>query len=142
MYEIKNVTEENYGLAKKFLQNVPSITEVDDFVLQNASLLYDDTEISGAIAFEEFHSYALVRYFIFKRHIDAQIIKELFLSLEENAKKQNMKYIFSVVTTNDIEELFTSLSFTEINKDRVFIDEELYIKSKFKDTKMMMKEIV
>ncbi len=141
MFEIKRVTEENYGLAKKFLQNVPSISDVDDNVLENASLLFDDTEISGAIAFEKFHSYALVRYFIFKRHIDAQIIKELFLSLEDSAKEQNMKYIFSVVTTNDIEELFTSLSFTEVNKDKVFIDEEMFVKSKFKDTKMMIKQL-
>lgn len=141
MFEIKKVTEENYGLAKKFLQNVPSISTVDDDVLSNASLLFDDTEISGAIAFEKFHSYALVRYFIFKRHIDAQIIRELFLSLEDSVKEQNMKYIFSVVTTSDIEELFTSLSFTQVNKDKVFIDEEMFVKSKFKDTKMMLKEL-
>lgn len=141
MFEIKKVTEDNYGLAMKFLRNVPTISEVDDDVLKNASLLFDDNDISGAVAFEKFHSYALVRYFIFKRHVDADIIKELFLSLEESVKKNNMKYIFSVVTTNDIEELFKSLSFIEVDKEKVFIDEELFSKSKFKDTKMMMKEI-
>ncbi len=141
MFEIKKVTEENYGLAKKFLQNVPSIKDIDEDVLYNASLLYDDTEISGAVAFEKFHSYALVRYFIFKRHIDAEVIKELFLSLEESAKESNMKYIFSVVTTSDIESLFKSLSFTEIDKNKVFIDEEMFMNSKFKDTKMMIKEL-
>ncbi|MFI3329183.1 MAG: hypothetical protein R3Y05_01705 [bacterium] len=142
MFEIKKVTEENYGLAMKFLQNVPSIKDIDEEVLYNASLLYDDTEISGAVAFEKFHSYALVRYFIFKRHIEAEVIKELFLSLEDSAKECNMKFIFSVVTTDDIESLFKELSFKEIDKEKVFIDEENFLKSKFKDTKMMIKELV
>lgn len=141
MYEIRKVNEENYGLAKKFLQNVPSISDIDDEVLLNASLLYDDNEISGAIAFEKFHAYALVRYFIFKRHVDAEIIKELFFSLEDSAKQNKMRYIFSVVTSSDIEELFKSLSFDEVDKEKVFIDEEMFVMSKFKDTKMMMKQL-
>lgn len=141
MYEIRKVNDGNYGVAKKFLQNVPSISEVDDEVLLNASLLYDDNEISGAIAFEKFHAYALVRYFIFKRHVDADVIKELFFSLEDSAKEKQMKFIFSVVTTTDIEELFKSLSFNEVDKEKVFIDEEMFINSKFKNTKMMLKQI-
>ncbi len=141
MYEIKKIDESNYGLAKKFLQTVPSISSIDDIVLKNASLLFDDNEICGAVAFEKFHKYALVRYFIFKRHIDAEIIKELFDSLEKSVLSNEMSIIFSVVTSNDIEDLFYSLKFEEIDKNKVFIDEEMFIDSKFKNTKMMIKQL-
>lgn len=142
MYEIRKINEINMSDIKSFLSNVPSIKEVDEVILSSASILYEDNEIAGAIAFEKFHQYALIRYFIFKRHVDSMVIKELFESLEKTAQIERMKYIFSVVTTSDIEDLFKSLSFSEIDKNRIYVDEEKFVNSKFKDTKMMMKEII
>ena len=56
--------------------------------------------------------------------------------------KKEIDYIFSLVNQNDIYELFSSLDFKEINKEDIFIEEENYKNSKFKDTKLMIKKII
>ena len=70
------------------------------------------------------------------------IIKELFDSIEDSINKKEIDYIFSLVNQNDIYELFSSLDFKEINKEDIFIEEENYKNSKFKDTKLMIKKII
>ena len=59
-----------------------------------------------------------------------------------NINKKEIDYIFSLVNQSDIYELFSSLDFKEINKEDIFIEEENYKNSKFKDTKLMIKKII
>ena len=54
MYEIKRASEENFDLIKSFLFEVPAIDEVDEDVLENASVLYLDDKIYGIISYELF----------------------------------------------------------------------------------------
>ena len=141
MYEIKRVNENDFDLIKSFLFEVPAIDSVDDEVLKNASVLYLDDKIHGIISYELFFNYALIRYFVFKRNVDELVVKELFEALEENVNKKDIDYIFSLVNQGDIYNLFTSLDFKEINKDDIFIEEQNFENSKFKDTKLMIKRI-
>ena len=141
MYEIKKVNECDFELIKSFLFEVPAIDSVDDEVLKNASVLYLDDKIYGIISYELFFNYALIRYFVFKRNVDELVVKELFESLEENVNKKDIEYIFSLVNQGDIYNLFTSLDFKEISKDDIFIEEQNFENSKFKDTKLMIKKI-
>ena len=141
MYEIKRVNENDFDLIKSFLFEVPAIDSVDDEVLKNASVLYLDDKIHGIISYELFFNYALIRYFVFKRNGDELVVKELFEALEENVNKKDIDYIFSLVNQGDIYNLFTSLDFKEINKDDIFIEEQNFENSKFKDTKLMIKRI-
>ena len=141
MYEIKKVNESDFDLVKSFLFEVPAIDSVDDEVLKNASVLYLDGQIYGIISYELFFNYALIRYFVFKRNVDEMVVKELFESLEENVNKKDIEYIFSLVNQGDIYNLFASLDFKEISKDDIFIEEQNFENSKFKDTKLMIKRI-
>ena len=141
MYEIKKAREENFDSIKSFLFEVPAIDNVDEEVLKNASILYLDDKIQGIISYELFFNYALIRYFVFKRNVDEMVVKELFDSVEESVNRKEIDYIFSLVNQDDIYELFTSLDFKEINKDDIFIEEQNYQNSKFKDTKLMIKKI-
>ena len=141
MYEIKRVNESDFDLIKSFLFEVPAIDSIDDEVLKNASVLYLDNQIYGIISYELFFNYALIRYFVFKRNVDELVVKELFESLEENVNKMDIEYIFSLVNQGDIYNLFTSLDFKEISKDDIFIEEQNFENSKFKDTKLMIKRI-
>lgn len=141
MYEIKKAKEENFESIKSFLFEVPAIDNVDEEVLKNASVLYLDNKIQGIISYELFFNYALIRYFVFKRNVDEMVVKELFDSVEESVNRKEIDYIFSLVNQNDIYDLFTSLDFKEINKDDIFIEEQNYQNSKFKDTKLMIKKI-
>ena len=141
MYEIKKAREENYDIIKSFLFDVPAIETVDDEVLKNASVLYLENKIHGIISYELFFNYALIRYFVFKRSVDEMVVKELFDSVVESVNEKRIDYIFSLVNQSDIYDLFTLLDFTEVNKDDIFIEEQNYQNSKFKDTKLMIKKI-
>lgn len=141
MYEIKKANPENFDSLKSFLFEVPAIDTIDDEVLKNASVLYLDNKIYGIISYELFFNYALIRYFVFKRNVDEMIVKELFDSIEETVAQNEIDYIFSLVNQNDIYNLFSSLDFKEISKDDVFLEEQNFKNSKFKDTKLMIKKI-
>lgn len=142
MYEIKHADTNNYETIKSFLFEVPAIDDVDEEVIKNASVLYLDDKIQGLISYELFFNYALIRYFVFKRSVDEMIIKELFDSIEESVNKKDIEYIFSLVNQDDIFDLFSSLNFKEISKEDIFIEEQNYPNSKFKDTKLMIKKII
>lgn len=141
MYEIKKAEVENYDTIRSFLLEVPAINEVEDDVLKNAIILYLDGKIHGIISYESFFNYALIRYFVFKRNVDDMIVRELFDSIEDSILEDDIEYIFSLVNQNEIFDLFTSLQFEEVNKDDIFIEEQSYQNSKFKDTRLMIKKI-
>ena len=142
MYEIRHVNEENFHLIKAFLKEVPDINEVDENVLKKASILFKDNAVSGIISYEAFFNYALIRYFVFKREVTEDVIIELFASILDSVSKENIGYIFSLVNQDDIYNLFRSLDFKEVAKEDVFIEEESYQNSRFKDTKLMIKSLV
>ena len=142
MYEIKKAREENFDIIKSFLFEVPAIDFVDEEVLKNASILYLENKIFGIISYELFFNYALIRYFVFKRNIDEMVIRELFDSIVESVSEKDVDFIFSLVNQQDIFDLFSSLNFKEVNKEEIFIEEQVFQKSKFKDTKLMIKKLL
>ena len=70
------------------------------------------------------------------------VIRELFDSIVESVSEKDVDFIFSLVNQQDIFDLFSSLNFKEVNKEEIFIEEQVFQKSKFKDTKLMMKRII
>ena len=141
MYEIKRASQEVFEEIEVFLQEVPAINDVDEAVLKNASVLFLDNKISGIISFESFYNYALIRYFVFKRNTDVTAIKELFESIEERIRNNEIEYVFSLINQDEIYDLFLSFGFSEVDKDDVFLEEQNFLKTKFKDSKLMMKKI-
>lgn len=141
MYEIKKAQNDNLDLIKSFLFEVPAISDIDEDVLKNASVLFLDNKIFGLISYELFFNYALIRYFVFKRSVDEMVVKELFDSIIESITEKDIDYIFSLVNQSDIFELFSSLEFKEVNKEDIYIEEQCYDNLKFKDTKLMIKKI-
>jgi N-acetylglutamate synthase-like GNAT family acetyltransferase len=78
---------------------------------------------------------------VFKRNVDEMVVKELFGAVENTVRLDDIEFIFSLVNQQDIYNLFSSLGFTEVNKEDVYIEEVNFEKSKFKDTKLMLKKI-
>lgn len=141
MYEIRRGQSIDFEKIKAFLWEVPAISEFNEDVLKNASVLYKNDEIFGVVSFEQFFNYALIRYFVFKRSVEEMVIKELFDSIVESISENKIEYIFSLVNNHDIYELFTSLEFEETNKEDVFLEEVCFENSKLKDTKLMIRKI-
>lgn len=141
MYEIKGVNEKNMHEVEAFLNEVPSINDIDMKIIMNASLLYENEKIAGIISYEPFAKYALIRYFIFKRDISEFVVRELFSDLVAKIKNLGILYLFSLVNEEAIKNLFLSLDFYEISEEKIFIEEKSFTDFKVKDAKLMIKNL-
>ena len=122
--EIVDVNEDIYEKVLAFLGEVKTLN-IEEEIVKNASVIMDLDEVVGAISYEKFGYYGLIRYFIFKKYVDDDIIENLFLHLEKKASKDEIRYLFSIVMDKDVMDLFDNLSF--IKSEIILID--LYIDS-------------
>ena len=138
MYYIRNVKKTNIDAVRNYLLDVPTIKKVDEELLKKAVFISKNDEIYGGVSYEIIENYALIRYFVYKRNIDMDLLKELFSLLEEKIIKNNIYYILSLVENEQLFSLFSSLGFAEYVVDD-FRDH--VVKSKNKNCKRMLKEI-
>ncbi len=141
MFKIEKIDVNSMEKAKKFLLSVPSIKEVDENILKKATLVYDDDSIVGAISYEIYNSVGLIRYFVFKKILNDTFINELFYNMENNAREDNLDKMFCVVNDKTIENLFSSLGFEIIEKENLYIDEDLFSTLEYKNSNVMIKDI-
>lgn len=141
MFRVEHINEKSFEKAKNFLLSVPSIKEIEDEVLKKATLVFDNDNIVGGISYEVFSQTGLVRYFVFKKVLSEDLIKELFYEMERSAKEEGIEQIFCVVNNENIENLFVSLGFYFVDKDYTFIDEQIFTSLEFGESNVMMKKI-
>lgn len=122
--KIERVNEHNLFDLKEFLLSVKTITEIDDNIIKNAIVIIDNEKVVGAVSYEKFSSNGLIRYFVFKRTLENDIVISLFNKLEEVARNDSIEKLYCVVNTNMVEELFKELGFEKTNIKKLFIDEE------------------
>jgi len=131
--------EEDVARIKLFLNSIEAVKTIDEVVLLNASIILDDEEsIVGVISFEQFSKNGLIRYFIFKKYIQDDIIRELFESMVETAKEYNLESLFTIIVDHDVSTLFVELGFEEVNKEKFFIEEDNILNTKYRDSKIML----
>lgn len=140
MLLVKNIDSENYSLVYDFLKSVPSINNVDERILKNASILFDDEKVIGCISFEEYDSIGLVRYFVFKKNLSVLILNKMLDNLVKNAKGRSLLKLVCVADNDQIEELFKELDFELITK-RIYLNEEIIKNTIFGKSKMLLKNI-
>ena len=122
-----------------FLKSVPSIENIDENILDNAVIALDDDKIIGCISYEAFSEKALIRYFVFKKVLNNNFLKELIEKLENKILKKDMHMLVCVADNIQIQELFQSLGFENIKKDFIFINEEHIKKTSFRNSTFMNK---
>lgn len=139
--EIRDVSNENFALAKGFLNDVNVLEEIDEDILRHASILINDGSVHGAISYEKFGSYGLIRYFIFRKVVEFEMIQELFSSLAIKALNDGIIYLFSIVNDSNVVDLFESLDFVVLDREKTFIEEERLSISKYNDAIILAKKI-
>ncbi|MGM9972352.1 MAG: hypothetical protein ACI35W_08080 [Anaeroplasmataceae bacterium] len=126
MYRIEGCNEANYELVKGFIENVPSIKNVDYDVLKNASIVVnDDGEALGTLSYEKIGDKALIRYFIFKQKISNDVIYDLFDSTMNKAKEDGIKRMYAIAMDDSIYNLFKTLGFSKVDKEYIYIEENI-----------------
>lgn len=123
MIQIESINDSNSKDAYSFLNSVPSIKSIDDNILKNAVIVYDDYKVIGSISFEEYDSVGLIRYFVFKKNLANSVLFELLEVLADNAKKRELVMLLCVADNNEIKGLFEELGFKALEK-KIFINEE------------------
>lgn len=138
--EIKKVTNNELSLLKNFLNKVKTFKDFDEEVLNNSSiLLNDEKDIIGSISLEQFESNGLIRYFIFYKNVEEEMINDLFLSLIDTAKDLKIKKLFSIVLNDESYYLFHKLNFETIKNEKFFINDQ-NIKDLRDDSILIMKK--
>lgn len=126
----------------EFLKSIPSIDNVDDQILSNACIAYEENKIVGCIAFEEFCEKGLIRYFVFKKVLSIDYLEQLLRALEKNAIQKGLRTLVCIAECNQIEELFQTLGFKPIQTSSIFINEENVLDTNFKKALFLSKSLV
>lgn len=125
----------------ELLKNINNL-EIDENIIENCSILLDDTnEINGIISYEKFDKVGLIRYFIFKRNINNSDLQLLYNHLESHIKKEGIKNIIGIVNSNEIKTVFETIGFQKFDSSLLFFDETNFMKTNYKDSLVYEKTI-
>ncbi len=140
MIQIECINDSNSKDAYSFLNSVPSIKSIDNEILKNAVIVYDDYKVIGSISFEEYDSVGLIRYFVFKKNLSNCILVELLEELISNAKKRELKMLVCVADNSEIKSLFEELGFSDL-KRKIFVNEEPIINGSHSNSSFLCMKI-
>ncbi|MDE6655650.1 MAG: hypothetical protein K2J85_01515 [Anaeroplasmataceae bacterium] len=142
MIRVEKINASILNQAIEFLTSVPSIDKIDEKILNNACIAYDDDKIVGCISFEEFSDKGLIRYFVFKKVLSLECLEELLHVLEDHAREKGLRMLLCIAECSQIEELFKSLEFEALKESQIFINEENVLKTNFKSALFLNKLLV
>lgn len=142
MISVEKINPSIMADARSFLISVPSIDKIDEEILKNACVAFDDKKIVGCISFEEFSDKGLIRYFVFKKILAHEYLKLLLEKLEESAKDKGITQLVCVAECSQIEELFSSLDFKRIDTNKIFINEENILNTNFRSSLFLNKLLI
>jgi len=138
--DIISVNEENKSDVLEFLKEISLINDVNEEVVMNGEFVLDN-EIIGLLSFEEFNTLGLIRYFIFKKAVNENIVMRLFTNIISKARDKNVKSLITLVIKKEAIDVFKSLGFYEIEKEDVYIEETNIMDTKFKDAYVLKYDI-
>ncbi|MDE6945712.1 MAG: hypothetical protein K2P14_00870 [Anaeroplasmataceae bacterium] len=142
MIRVEKINNSIFNHAIDFLTSVPSIDKIDEKILNNACIAFDEDKIVGCISFEEFSNKGLIRYFVFKKVLSLDYLEMLLNALEDSAKSKGITMLVCIAECSQIEELFKSLEFKGIEQSKIFINEENIYNTNFKSALFLNKLLV
>ncbi len=133
--EIVAMNNELQPIAHKFLDLIEGCV-IEEEILANASVILDNNQIIGMMSFEQFGYIGLIRYFIFKKSIDSTLTIDLLNHVIQNAKAHHIDKLISIVSNQEVEEVFKLLGFQECDKNNIYIDETIFSNTEYKNSKV------
>ena len=126
MISVLKINDVWFSKTIDFLKSVPSIESIEESILKNACIAVKEDKIVGCISYEEFTCKGLIRYFVFKKALDLDYLEKLLDELKENALKNNIKEFVCVAESDQIKELFKSLTNKELTLDSKITSNKYY----------------
>ncbi len=141
MQQVLSVSDSNLDDAIDFLRQINVVKSIDIDVIKNGVLVKEDDQVIGTISYEKFTTYGLIRYFIFKKQIEEKLIEELLIELEKKATENEIDRLFSIISNENVRDIFVGLGFTDADKSKFFIDETSTSVGKYKNALILIKQI-
>lgn len=138
---VEKINNDNMEKIISFLTSVPSISTIDENIIKNSAAIIDDDKVVGSISFEQYDSIGLIRYFVFKRNMSNELLKNMIDSLNTTAIQKGITELVCIADNVPVFELFTELGFKEINKN-IFINEEKSINTSYGNSDFLSKRII
>ena len=83
---ISIIRSEEISILKDFLKGIPSIKDVNDNIIKNSVVIWNDSNIIGNISIELYDKVGLIRYFVFRKSIKDSFLHEMINILVLKAK--------------------------------------------------------
>jgi len=129
--DIISVDKNNLKQIKDFLLSLSIIKDINDDVVLNGEYVFEE-EVIGFLSFEEFNNVGLIRYFVFKKLVEQDVIKLLFEKICAKARR-NIETLITLVIKDEAISVFKELGFITANKADVYIDEICINETRFRD---------
>ncbi len=137
---ISIIRSEEISILKDFLKGIPSIKDVNDNIIKNSVVIWNDSNIIGNISIELYDKVGLIRYFVFRKSIKDSFLHEMINILVLKAKELNINKLICIADNIDVENLFLGLNFIK-TENKVFFDEDIYTNIGFKDSSFLVYSI-
>ena len=135
---ISDINQTNIDIVKSFLINIESINEIDLNILENGvSIVNDENKICGYITYERFYEYGLIRYFIFHKNLEYELINNLFLELVKKASNNEIESLIAIGDSKEVVNLFYRLNFYEIDFDNFVVNDHLLYGTDFENATIL-----
>lgn len=110
------------------------INNIEEEILKNMSFIYYNDEVLATLSYELYCNIALIRCFVYTKDLEFLNLKKLFKSVGLNLKEKGYNFMISFSDVLE-EEVFLSLGFKHIDESKVYIEEENFLDSKYKNKK-------
>lgn len=120
--QIKNVDNKVKEDVKIFLSNIDLVDSIEEEIINNGVALYIDDKISGYVTYEAFCEYGLIRYFVFQKTINIEIVRELFNELANKSCKNGIESLISIGKDEEVIELFLYLGFEKMDFENFIVN--------------------
>ena len=103
-------------------------------VFKDMSFVYYNDEVLATLSYDLFCNIALIRYFIYSKNLDFSNVKKLIKSVSGDLKNKKCNFLISFCDSKE-EDMFSSLGFKHIDESTVYIEEENFLDTKYKNKK-------
>lgn len=135
--KILRVNKESENKVLDFISEAISVNDIDINIVKNASYVLDDEKIIGVLSYERFTNIALIRYFVFKEKVPLGLVIALLENVKQSAKEDNITFLLTIVTDENIKKIFEELGFINVEASDVYIDEVSFLNSKYKNAQIL-----
>lgn len=131
-FEVKRINEETEEIIVNFLEKSNLSNKIDIDLIKNGVVLFNE-EILGLISFSIYGKIGLIRYLVLKKLLNENDFSEVFNILKEIAKEKNLHYLIVFLDNDKTIALFKNCGFACKDKEDIYIDEDAFLKSEYKD---------